>query len=77
MRSSILEPIDFHIELFFAVIDNQRVLHGRAAFTGNRHLCGAYIGTDDYLARLNALRHGQLEASHTNSGGGNRLDWII
>ncbi|KAF8340291.1 uncharacterized protein EI90DRAFT_2966067 [Cantharellus anzutake] len=38
------------------VIDNHRVLHGRAEFTGKRRLCGAYVGKDDYLARLYALR---------------------
>ncbi len=38
------------------VIDNHRVLHGRSAFTGKRRMCGAYIGRDDYLARLYALR---------------------
>ncbi|KAF9507502.1 hypothetical protein BS47DRAFT_1377904 [Hydnum rufescens UP504] len=38
------------------VIDNHRVLHGRAAFTGKRRMCGAYIGRDDYMARLLALQ---------------------
>lgn len=42
---------------FLLVIDNHRVLHGRAAFTGKRRMCGAYIGADDYLARLQALRY--------------------
>ncbi|KZP00626.1 Trimethyllysine dioxygenase [Calocera viscosa TUFC12733] len=37
------------------VIDNQRVLHGRAEFTGRRQMCGAYIGKDDFMARLRAL----------------------
>ncbi|KZT56972.1 Trimethyllysine dioxygenase [Calocera cornea HHB12733] len=36
-------------------IDNQRVLHGRAEFTGRRQMCGAYIGKDDFMARLRAL----------------------
>lgn len=38
------------------VVDNHRVLHGRSAFTGKRRMCGAYIGRDDYRARLDALR---------------------
>jgi trimethyllysine dioxygenase len=36
--------------------DNWRVLHGREAFTGQRRLCGAYIGADDWRSRLRALR---------------------
>lgn len=46
------------------VVDNHRVLHGRAAFTGKRRMCGAYIGTDDYLARLHALRARGKESGH-------------
>lgn len=38
------------------IVDNHRVLHGRSAFTGKRRVCGAYIGRDDYRARLDALR---------------------
>lgn len=38
------------------VVDNHRVLHGRSAFTGKRRMCGAYLGRDDYRARLDALR---------------------
>jgi len=48
-------------------IDNHRVLHGRSAFTGKRRMCGAYIGKDDYLARLYALRdrgvHGESKST--------------
>jgi trimethyllysine dioxygenase len=64
--------------LRFAVFDNHRVLHGRATFTGIRHLCGAYIGADDYIARLRALRHRQLEAAHADpDGGGYHIDWAM
>lgn len=35
--------------------DNQRVLHGRAAFTGRRQMCGAYMGKDDFRSRLATL----------------------
>ncbi|KAH7102835.1 Trimethyllysine dioxygenase [Auriculariales sp. MPI-PUGE-AT-0066] len=35
--------------------DNQRVLHGRSAFTGRRHMCGAYMGRDDWRSRLEVL----------------------
>ncbi|KZV87189.1 Trimethyllysine dioxygenase [Exidia glandulosa HHB12029] len=35
--------------------DNQRTLHGRAAFTGKRHMCGAYMGKDDFRSRLATL----------------------
>jgi trimethyllysine dioxygenase len=32
------------------------VLHGRSAFTGARHMCGAYVGGDEYRSRLTVLR---------------------
>lgn len=34
------------------LFDNWRVLHGRAAYTGRRHLCGAYVNREDYESRL-------------------------
>jgi trimethyllysine dioxygenase len=34
------------------LFDNWRVLHGRTAYTGHRHLCGAYINREDYESRL-------------------------
>lgn len=33
------------------VFDNWRVLHGRAAFTGKRRMCGGYINRDDFVSR--------------------------
>jgi len=36
-------------------IDNHRVLHGRSAFHGNRRMCGAYIGVDEYRSKLAVL----------------------
>ncbi|KAF8599604.1 Trimethyllysine dioxygenase [Ceratobasidium sp. AG-I] len=37
------------------IMDNHRVLHGRSAFTGKRRMCGAYIGTDEWMSRLRVL----------------------
>jgi trimethyllysine dioxygenase len=34
------------------LFDNWRVLHGRTAYTGHRHLCGAYVNREDYESRL-------------------------
>lgn len=34
------------------LFDNWRVLHGRTAYTGHRHLCGAYVNHEDYESRL-------------------------
>ena len=34
------------------LFDNWRVLHGRAAYTGRRHLCGAYLNHEDFESRL-------------------------
>ncbi|KAL2135414.1 hypothetical protein VTI74DRAFT_8647 [Chaetomium olivicolor] len=33
------------------IFDNWRVLHGRAAFTGIRRICGGYINRDDFVSR--------------------------
>lgn len=33
------------------IFDNWRVLHGRAAFTGVRRMCGGYINRDDFISR--------------------------
>lgn len=38
------------------LFDNWRVLHGRAAYTGHRHLCGAYVNREDYESRRRLLR---------------------
>ncbi|SMQ47238.1 unnamed protein product [Zymoseptoria tritici ST99CH_3D7] len=36
------------------LFDNWRVLHGRAAFTGKRRMCGGYINRDDFISRYRA-----------------------
>ncbi|XP_037075358.1 LOW QUALITY PROTEIN: trimethyllysine dioxygenase, mitochondrial-like, partial [Pollicipes pollicipes] len=35
-------------------IDNWRVLHGRAAFTGRRVMCGGYVARSDVMSRARA-----------------------
>ncbi|RUP52101.1 trimethyllysine dioxygenase [Jimgerdemannia flammicorona] len=37
------------------IFDNWRCLHGRAAFTGHRRLCGVYLNWDDYRSRVRVL----------------------
>ncbi len=37
------------------LFDNWRVLHGRAAYTGHRHLCGGYVNREDYESRRRVL----------------------
>jgi trimethyllysine dioxygenase len=47
------------------ILDNWRVLHGRAAFDGKRRLCGAYISRDDFMSRFvmsNSKREDVLKA---------------
>jgi trimethyllysine dioxygenase len=39
--------------LFF---DNWRTMHGRHAFSGHRHMCGAYINMEDFQSKLRVLR---------------------
>jgi len=34
------------------LFDNWRVLHGRASYTGHRHLAGAYVNREDFESRL-------------------------
>ena len=34
------------------LFDNWRVMHGRAAFTGRRHMCGGYVNHEDMDSRL-------------------------
>jgi hypothetical protein len=31
------------------------VLHGRTAYSGHRHLCGAYVNREDFESRLRQL----------------------
>ncbi|ELT90433.1 hypothetical protein CAPTEDRAFT_222703 [Capitella teleta] len=37
-------------------VDNWRVLHGRASFTGNRKICGCYLPRDDWIGRARVAR---------------------
>jgi trimethyllysine dioxygenase len=37
------------------LFDNWRTLHGRAAYTGRRTLCGAYLNHEDFESRLRML----------------------
>ena len=43
------------------LFDNWRVLHGRAAYQGERRLCGCYLNREDFESRLRLLRQ-QREA---------------
>jgi trimethyllysine dioxygenase len=38
------------------LFDNWRVLHGRAAYQGERRLCGCYLNREDFESRLRLLR---------------------
>lgn len=37
------------------IVDNWRVMHGRAAFTGRRDMCGCYLPRDDWLSKARVL----------------------
>ena len=45
------------------LFNNHRVLHGRSAFTGERRLCGAYVGYDEYRSKLAVLKE-RFEPDH-------------
>lgn len=77
-----LEGVGLTKVRYTAVFDNNRVLHGRSAFTGNRRLCGAYVNHDDYRSRLAVLqkqfpeldsgvRRGAANVVSSNTSGGN------
>ena len=51
LLSMFLDPRRSMHLLTETVFDNWRVLHGRAAFTGKRRMCGGYINHDDYISR--------------------------
>jgi trimethyllysine dioxygenase len=63
--NEILTLPEFEIEIQLqpgtpVIFDNQRVLHGRRAFEGERRVCGGYIGMDDFLARLEGVTNGMV-----------------
>lgn len=63
--NEILTLPEFEIEVQLepgtpVIFDNQRVLHGRRAFEGERRVCGGYIGMDDFLARLRSVTRGNM-----------------
>ncbi len=37
------------------LFDNWRLLHGRTAFTGRRHMCGGYVNREDFESRRRVL----------------------
>lgn len=37
------------------IVDNWRVLHGRASYSGHRRLCGCYFGWDEYRSRVDVV----------------------
>ena len=41
------------------LFDNWRTLHGRHAFTGHRHMCGAYLNMEDFQSKLRVLRRSE------------------
>ncbi|KAJ3337831.1 hypothetical protein HDU93_000450 [Gonapodya sp. JEL0774] len=40
------------------VVDNSRVMHGRASFVGRRVMCGAYVGRDEFWSRVRTVVEG-------------------
>jgi trimethyllysine dioxygenase len=51
------------------LFDNWRVLHGRAAYTGHRRLCGGYVNREDVESRLR-LSASTLSTSTLNASTG-------
>ncbi|KIK62603.1 hypothetical protein GYMLUDRAFT_42059 [Collybiopsis luxurians FD-317 M1] len=63
---------EYHVQLepgTAVVVDNHRVLHGRSAFSGKRRMCGAYIGGDEFRARVWWGRGRFGDDGHGNAGG--------
>lgn len=42
------------------IFDNWRLLHGRSAIYGHRHMAGCYIGHDEWTSQLRYLRHKRI-----------------
>jgi trimethyllysine dioxygenase len=64
--TEILQMPEFEIRIRLVpgkplIFDNWRMLHGRTAFTGNRRVCGGYIGMDDFMAMWRLLNKGGKE----------------
>ncbi|KAK3066136.1 hypothetical protein LTR53_017636 [Teratosphaeriaceae sp. CCFEE 6253] len=51
------------------LIDNWRVLHGRAAFTGQRRICGGYINHDDFISKVRVTNYSQEEIRQSTVSG--------
>jgi trimethyllysine dioxygenase len=49
------------------VIDNTRVMHGRSGFVGERKMCGAYVGRDEWVSWKEVL---EREEREERPGGG-------
>ena len=45
-------------------MDNWRVLHGRAAFTGHRRMVGCYLNHDDYASQLRVICNNNSEKEY-------------
>jgi trimethyllysine dioxygenase len=43
------------------IFDNWRLLHGRHAFTGQRHMVGSYLNREDFESRLRVLSQQPLD----------------
>jgi trimethyllysine dioxygenase len=52
------------------VVDNWRVLHGRRAFVGERHMAGCYLNREDFESRLRMLARQPLIMSRRDAGRG-------
>lgn len=51
------------------IVDNWRVLHGRSAFTGKRRMSGAFIGMDEFKAKVRGLREKEGEEASSKMDG--------
>ncbi|KAI7326642.1 Trimethyllysine dioxygenase [Hortaea werneckii] len=51
------------------LFDNWRVLHGRAAFTGKRRMCGGYINRDDFISKYRTTNLSKNELSSSTVTG--------
>ncbi|KAI7111997.1 hypothetical protein KC352_g35585 [Hortaea werneckii] len=51
------------------LFDNWRVLHGRAAFTGKRRMCGGYINRDDFISKYRTTNLSKDELSSSTVTG--------
>lgn len=58
-REALSPATEWHFKLnpgTVCIFDNWRLLHGRSAYTGKRHVVGSYVARDEFLSVARNLK---------------------